>query len=144
MPKKTPRTRRVRIQCDVEGYEEFWIEYDVSTWGIDILTSIPYLPLYEVVSVFIPQHSIDWFVIGDDGAQINHPGPGKSKILWSSIWRNVGPVTGQALWRWLGVSVFSAMGEAITPDLKSAETNGDVSQGGDGASADGAATSVDD
>lgn len=144
MPKKTPKSRRVRIQCDVPGHEDFWIEYDVSTWGIDFLTSIPYFPLYETVARVVPERSVDWHIVGDDGALVKHPGPGASQTLWRNIWKSVGPVTGQALWRWLGLSVFSAMGEAITPDFKSAEADCGAGERGDGTSPTGATVGVDD
>ena len=119
----------VRVVCDVEGYEEFWIEYDVSDWGLDIFTSLPFTPFPQVVRAFIPAHSVNWHIVADDGAIVPHPGPGHTEILWASIWKQIGPETGKALYRWLALSTIVAMGQASMPSKKSA--GGDQGPRGD-------------
>ena len=108
----------VRVVCDVEGYEEFWIEYDVSGWGLDVFTSLPFTPFPQVVRNFIPEHSVNWHIVADDGAVVPHPGPGHTDILWDSIWKQIGPETGKAIYRWLALSSIMAMGQASTPSKK--------------------------
>jgi hypothetical protein len=119
----------IRINCDVEGYEDFWIDYDVTGWGIDIATSVPYTARFSLLRNFIPKHSVNWYVKSDDGAAIKHPGPGKTDILWQSIWKQLGPKTGQALALWFCMSAYSAVGEWLDPSPKS-ETNGETDSAG--------------
>ena len=113
----------VKVPCTVEGYESFWISYDVTTWGMAEYYSIPHTPRYEIVREVIPQYSVDWYMESDDGTIIAHPGQGASNATWLNVWRQLGVRTGRALHLWLSFSAMTALGEAMSLQPKSDDSN---------------------
>ena len=119
----------VHIQCDVPGHEECWIKYDVTDWGIDVFTTVPFRSSAWLERFFLPEHSTDWRMVGDDGAIVAHPVKGAAEEVWNEVWRQIGPRTGRALFTWLGLSALLAVGEATSLTPKSASDGGGAGAG---------------
>jgi hypothetical protein len=132
MPKN--EVQKVRIVCPVAGYEEFWIEYDVSEWGIGTYLRLhsDEMSIAQVLREFIPRYSIDWQIINADGAAIKHPGPGRTEILWQEIWDSFG-VELRELFSWFWMSAISAMSQAMTLSKKRPAPDSGAGAGEDGA-----------
>ena len=120
MPKQP---RRIRVHCDIEGYEELWVEYDVSGWGFDVFVGMPSTSMFRVVTQYLEKDSVDWFIRSDEGTEIKHPGRGAARPVWDAVYKSIGPVTSQDIWLWFASSAFAALGEASIPSKKSSRGN---------------------
>ena len=113
----------VKVPCTVEGYENFWISYDVTTWGMAEYVEIPHTPLYDIVYEVIPRYSVNWYIKSDDGEIIAHPGQDASRKAWINVWRSIGVETGRAIRPWLSFSALTALGEAMSLPPKSDDSS---------------------
>lgn len=110
----------IRIVCGVEGYEDCWIEYDASRWGLGVYAQLwGELKINQVVTEFIPRYSVAWYMHDDDGVLIVHPGPGATSITWQSVWNQFGIESSRFLFVWLWSSSLAAINEAMTLSPKS-------------------------
>ena len=113
MPKDA--RQRVKTVCTEDGFEDLWIEYDASSWGIGTYNYVyGTLRPSQLVTDFVPRYSVAWHMRNQDGTIITHPGKDASKIVWSNIWNQFDVATGRAIQRWLIVSVLVAIEEAGT------------------------------
>ena len=134
---------RVRTVCTVEGYEDFWLEWDVSEWNIGVYVEVTkHMMPMEVITDFIPRYSVDWKIANQDGTFIAHPGPNASKDVWLNVWKQLDVTTSRALFLWLWVSVLNTLEESMALPPKSeaddsAESTG-PSNDGDGGEGDSA------
>lgn len=109
----------VRILCDVEGYGEFWIEYDVSTWTIEDFVTIPLQSAFGAVFNYVAKYVVAWNIIGDDGAIVPCPVRGAPWEMWQQSLGQIGPKTSRDIYVWLWSSVLAALTVASTPQPKS-------------------------
>lgn len=129
----------VKIVCTVQGYAEFWIEYDVTSWGLGLYNRVfGGLVTSEVITSFIPEHSIDWCMRTDEGTSIAHPGPNADGDVWKTIWDQFDIKTGREIHDWLSVSIALAMTEAMALPSKSSDNELRDGDGLEGAAERGA------
>lgn len=117
MPKVAPQT--VRIMCDLDGFDDCWVEFDVSEWGyaeyLDMWTSA--FPL--VTMRYFEPHSTNWRMVSSDGVVVKHPGRGATRITWTSIYRALGVENSRKLGNWFATACLMAANEALAIDPKS-------------------------
>lgn len=110
----------VRVVCGVKGYEDCWIEYDASRWGLGVYAQLwGELKINQVITEFIPRHSVAWHMHDADDVLIVHPGPDATSILWQSIWDQFDVESSRVLFTWLWSSSIAAINEAMTLSPKS-------------------------
>ena len=123
MPKKNEQ--RIRTVCGLEGFEDIWIEYDVSDWGLGMYYELHSdLTRPQIITEFIPKNTVAWHMENRDGTVIPHPGvysaDGELDGKWAATWKHLDVETGRTIFDWLTVSVFEAMMEAMALPPKSA------------------------
>jgi hypothetical protein len=125
--------QRVKVVCTVEQFEHFWVEFDVSDWGMGVYVTVyDDLTLPQVLTEFYPQYCVAWHITNSDGTAIAHPGKSRSADAWRNIWKQFDVATSRALFQWLWVSVLSAVQEAMALPPKSAgDDPGDSAGEGD-------------
>ena len=112
-------TRIIRVACAIEGHDGDWIEFDTSAWGMAEHRQMYYASLPDSVRLWVEQDSTAWHLSGDNGV-VAHPGRGAQRPAWIAAYRAIGPVAGNALWRWLGSSPILALNELLETPKKSA------------------------
>lgn len=124
-----PSRQITHITCDVDGYEEFWVEIDVTTWGhaefMEIWTTASVL----VIMNYFEPFSTDWHIINDDGVAILHPGEKSSRAVWQQTYKKLGVVTGRKLNPWFGQACLMAVTEAMSLSPKSSVNGAEGSAG---------------
>lgn len=131
MPKQE---QRVKVVCFAEGYEDLWIEYDVSSWGMGVYADLHgSMTIPQVVTEFIPKYSTDWHIINKDGTVIAHPGRKASKESWLAVWRGLDVETSRAIYSWLWLSSLTALQESLALPPKSSVNGQNDSAGGEAA-----------
>ncbi len=111
----------VKILCDVEGFGEFWVEYDVSTWGIKQFVDIPVQTAFGALHNYLAKYCVGWNIESDDGDSVPCPIQGAPWEAWTQSFEQIGPKTGKAIYTWLCMSVLSALTLASSPSPKSDE-----------------------
>ena len=125
--------QRIRTVCGLDGYEDIWIEYDVSGWGLGMYYNLHAdLTKPQVLTEFIPRHSVAWHMENRDGTVIPHPGLHASEAAWAATWKQLDVTTGRTIFNWLTVSVFQAMQEAMALPPKSAGDDKGVGRSAEG------------
>jgi hypothetical protein len=109
----------VQVNCTVEGYEDIWLKYDVTDWGVGVFTDLPFRSFAWTVRYFIPENCVDWLMRNDGGDIIAHPGSKASEEVWAEVWKSLGPETSRAIYHWLALSALVASGEAMDLPPKS-------------------------
>jgi hypothetical protein len=122
--------QKVRIVCALEGYEDCWIEYDVSKWGLGVYTRLwGGMNINRVMTQFLPQYCTAWH-LHSDGTLVSHPGLEASDLVWQTVWDQFSVEASRTLFVWLYSSALAAVNEAMTLSPKSA---GDDASNGTGA-----------
>ena len=128
-----PENQRVRANCGLEGYESFWIEFDVSSWGFNVYRELyGDMFVHEIILTFIPRYSTAWHVENSDGTAIVHPGPRATQSHWDAIWDQFDVKTSRVLHPWFMAVAYSALTEAMGLPPKSSGDGKSDSGGADG------------
>ena len=114
--------KKFRYACDVEGYEDAWIEFDTSTWGIAEILDIPYIGHIERIRKYVPLYATNWHFKGQDGATIPFPKSTEYDIAWQLAFKRLG-ANSRNLWVWLGDSIVAALNEVIVPPKSNDEAS---------------------
>jgi hypothetical protein len=113
MAKKDAR-RIVRIDCDLEGHEDDWVEFDVTGWNYRDFREIPETDVTETHK-WTERDTTAWSIAGKDGKPVKHPGRGAPKTAWLEAYERMP----WELCRWLPSAVYFAFRQAIRPPKKS-------------------------
>ena len=108
------KSKKFRYACDVEGFEDAWVEIDTATWGMYEILDIPYAGHIERVRKYLPLYATYWHVKGEDGATIPFPKSKEYDLTWELAFKRLGPES-RRLWVWFGDSVVAALNEVIMP-----------------------------
>jgi hypothetical protein len=115
--------------CAEEGFEECWVELDVSTWGYAEYLDI-WSTAYPLVTMrYFEKYSTNWHIHNGDGVTVKHPGRDATRITWTSIYRALGVATSRRLGNWFATACLLAATEALAIEPKSAESNQGESAG---------------
>jgi hypothetical protein len=127
MPKQE---QRVKVVCFADGFEDLWIEYDVSKWGGGVYADLHgQITIPQVVTEFIPEYSTDWHIKTADGTVVAHPGRKASKETWLNVWHQIEPETFRAIYPWIWMSTLTALQESLALPPKSAVDDQDDGTG---------------
>jgi len=107
-------TKKVKVDCTVEGFEKIWVEFDTSAWGLDDIIAIYTTGRLDLIVEYVPRYTTAWNMLAEDGAVIPLPKTKEYDITWKTAFKLLGP-GGRVLWDWLGSAVIIAMGQVITP-----------------------------
>lgn len=122
MPSKARQT--VKITCTAEGYENLWVEFDVTDWGLGVYFRLyKTLNIPEVITEFIPQYSTNWHMVDADGKAIKHPGRGASDEVWATVLDQFDVDTSRAIHGWLWTAALLAYQESLSFSPKSSGGN---------------------
>ena len=119
--------RIIKLSCDVEGYEDDWIEIDTSAWTPgDFLVMIDGVSFPDALQ-YLRDCAVDWHLTGDNGL-VKFPGVTADDAAWDNAFRRLGP-GGLGLMRWLCQTPSEALIVAIDLPSKSASVNDGAGNG---------------
>ena len=116
--KTTAESRLVRVACEVEGHVGEWVEFETAHWGLGTFRRIMESSLHDGLTEWVEADSTDWRLAGDE-APVPHPGKGADLERWLEAYDAFGPVSSEALFRWLGSAPYMAVLELTQPPKKS-------------------------
>jgi len=116
-----PKERQtVKITCTAEGYENLWVEFDVTDWGLGVYFRLyKTLNIPDVITEFIPQYSCNWHMVDEKGTAIKHPGRDASDEVWMNVYEQLGVETSRAIHGWLWAAALMAYQESLSLSPKS-------------------------